>query len=570
MAKIRFSSIRKVRALSLSPLLALACAYLALTTVNAQTIDTKSTTGWLVVGSDGKHYPETISDSLNQDKGGKLLEWRVSRGLKAMALAKAVAITDLKSIDFDIWSKNDTLVAVQIEDQDKARFHAPVVLQGGKWKHVTLSPRDFKINDDSPVKKTAVQPEQLGNILSFIELGGALKAKDANVLRLDNLHLVRGNPAKAVSAPSVITKPVTINSNLTIDKPLDIRPGGKLTITAKQLTLRAPVTVDGGTLVINEARLSAEGRMPHDLSINVKNGGQIIMTNAVWLSSQMTSLNLENASSAEFNNVRFSGSGLTVELKPGNKVELKKVENLGEFVISPGARVNAYDSKGLLFWLIFNKENPTKIELPQEPSVKDWLAPTSAKLDIHIRQSSNIMWGLVVDSGSKVHLNKNNLRAVGMLFTKPGNYAVTGIRNNSTAAFPASLVDRRVELSGSSVQSWNFYPSSRTNLSLSKCLFGELIAFGDGEANITDSTCDGSGGYIGAHHSSKVKLTNSVLQCPIVSFEQSQIILQSCQARSAVSASGQSKIRITSSSLADSPQKLDQAQIEIVRPVEQK
>jgi hypothetical protein len=567
MVKIRLSSIRKVRNLSLSLLLTLICTGLTLA-AKAQTIDTGNSTGWLVIGSDGKHYQDSLSESLSPDRGKKTLEWRVSRGLKAMALAKAVPISNLKSVEFDIWSKNNTLTAVQIEDQDRARFHAPIILTGGKWTHVMLTHRDFKINDDSPVKKTAVQPEQLGNILSFVELGrllNAKEAKEANILRLDNLRLVRGSEPKTVSAPSVVTKPETITENLTIDRPLEIRQGGKLTIAAKQVTLRAPITIDGGTLALNGARVRAEGRMPHDLAIKLKRGGKLTMTDSVWLSSYMTSLNLESASAAEFNNVRFSGSGFTVELKPGNKIDLHKVEDLGEFVIAPGAKISATDCRGLLFWLIFTKENPAAIVLPQESAVKNWLAPAAAKFAIQIRQSSNIMWGLVVDSGAQVRLNKTNLRAVGVLFTQPGRYEVSGIKNKSIQAFPTSLSDRSVDLGGSSVQSWNFYPSSKTHLKLSQSIFGELIAFGDGEATINDSTCDGSGGYIGAHDSSKVKLVNTLLQCPVVSFEQAQILLQSCKMKSTINASGKSKIEVLGGTMAEAPQKFDQAEVEVKR-----
>jgi hypothetical protein len=86
----------------------------------AQSEETSSTAAWIVLGIDGKPYHDSLSSQSRSESGRKVLEWRILRAKIIAALATGIATSNLRSVD--VWSKNNSLAAVQIEDVDKARF----------------------------------------------------------------------------------------------------------------------------------------------------------------------------------------------------------------------------------------------------------------------------------------------------------------------------------------------------------------------------------------------------------------------------------------------------------------
>ena len=73
-------------------------------------------------------------------------------------------------------------------------------------------------------------------------------------------------------------------------------------------------------------------------------------------------------------------------------------------------------------------------------------------------------------------------------------------------------------------------------------LFGELLAFGQATATVHDSTCDGSGGYIGTEGDSRLEIYASELDNDITTFDRSTLLLDGCTVHGDIRATGSSSV----------------------------
>ncbi|MHC4224950.1 MAG: hypothetical protein ACYSUN_13230 [Planctomycetota bacterium] len=104
--------------------------------------------------------------------------------------------------------------------------------------------------------------------------------------------------------------------------------------------------------------------------------------------------------------------------------------------------------------------------------------------------------------------------------------------------------DRKLAFTGTSIETWNFYTNERARLLLSKCTFGEAIAFGDSQIEVRDSTCDGRGGYLRADANAKLRMINCEIRCRVVARDAARILLENCRVTGDVHAVGRSRIRL--------------------------
>lgn len=108
-------------------------------------------------------------------------------------------------------------------------------------------------------------------------------------------------------------------------------------------------------------------------------------------------------------------------------------------------------------------------------------------------------------SGSTATVRNSALRAVGTYFEKDHVIAISGLANNThLGQADFQWGDVAYHFTDTAVTSWNFYCNGQTRLTLTSCLFGELIAGDAGEAWAVQSLCDGSGGYLGAFGDSRL------------------------------------------------------------------
>ncbi len=99
-----------------------------------------STKGWAAFDT-AKGTPELFTEN-------GAIELRFVRKSGGITLLLApVVLTNLRMIEFDVWSQEKTAIVLGFDDRDRAKFHAAVELQAGKWKHVRLQASEFGLND---------------------------------------------------------------------------------------------------------------------------------------------------------------------------------------------------------------------------------------------------------------------------------------------------------------------------------------------------------------------------------------------------------------------------------------
>ena len=197
----------------------------------------------------------------------------------------------------------------------------------------------------------------------------------------------------------------------------------------------------------------------------------------------------------------------------------------------PGRR----DSSALLLWLTAPTGCGIDATLPAGASITRFDFPDSARTatGVHARllldACSDVHWGALTEAGSSLHLSDTELLACGLMFRGGTPGTVTNLSNGGGAMTKSfDFTDRSMSLTRSAVQVWNLYPSDRARVSVSNSVFGELLCMGHAEAVITNSICDGSGGFVGANDSSKLTATQCMISTDVIGRNRGGIVLVGC------------------------------------------
>ncbi|MBX9693771.1 MAG: hypothetical protein K2Z81_15385, partial [Cyanobacteria bacterium] len=510
---------------------------------SSEEIPCNTTVGWTLVASSGtsRDHLSVHRESSNQSS----LQWSIERDKKSFtALLRAAQIANLSSIKLDVWSQVDTFILVHVEDVDHAKFNCPVKLEAGKWKHLQATPHDFKLADDSPVKKTSLDPARLAVGFCLVDAGGILGNPTPNTLRFCNAHIERKKIEK-VKIPRIIDSGVfTLKDSGQIPGDIVVRKGATLRITAPKVGLAGNIVLDGGRLEVRNSVLTIIGRFPHDRTIAAIRS-TISITDSVIVVNNMVNLNLDKSSQVEMKRTEFTGGGFTVGAGPDCSLTLEKVKRPGEFVILPGAHIHVRDCDELLFWPWFNATNKATVVFPDGKSVASWKMPDEVKIDLSITNSRGMLWGLVLDTGADASIKDSKVRALGVSFTSQEPQSLSNIKNKApTANLKLNLGDRRLQLANTTVETWNVYPRELSHVTIRDCLCGEVMSFDTAESVMEDSICDGTGGYVASKGKSKLHLIRCRLECPATAVEDSSLILEKCTVNGAVSASGNATLTL--------------------------
>lgn len=121
-----------------------------------------STTGWDIVDLAGKLTPAHLSAST----AGLRMDYQRGR---VTLLQYAVALSGFQTITAEVRSKQPMLLICSVEERGGAKFHQTTQLAGGQWCKVVFSAPDFKLNDDSPVKKDKLDTTDMLGALHFAD-----------------------------------------------------------------------------------------------------------------------------------------------------------------------------------------------------------------------------------------------------------------------------------------------------------------------------------------------------------------------------------------------------------------
>ena len=143
-------------------------------------------------------------------------------------LIHAAALTDLQKIRLTLQSQQDAAFMLGVEDRDGASFHYAFNLKAGIKTAIEAGPGDFKLNDDSKVKKPAgLNPKRLGYGYVILDLAPVLGGDGENRLAISKVELERKD-LRRQTGPLVVSAPQSLSENGFRDGPIIIRKGGHL------------------------------------------------------------------------------------------------------------------------------------------------------------------------------------------------------------------------------------------------------------------------------------------------------------------------------------------------------
>ncbi|MCZ7646441.1 MAG: hypothetical protein M5U26_14345 [Planctomycetota bacterium] len=446
-------------------------------------------------------------------------------------LYTTVMLNDLNGIEFDVRSQEKALLILAVTDFDGAKFNYPVELARGSWKHVKIRPEDFKLSDDSPVKKSALEPARLGAGLAFLDALSLFPGNDASTsLWLDNL-LVSREPLAAKRGEWRIKQDTTWTTPASVEGDLVLEPNVALTLRCRRFRLKGHLLLGkGARLRVEETVLCVAGEFPYQYKAEVESGARFELFKSIVALPMGVDLGLKEGAAFRAERSAFSSANLTLTTAPGSDVALDEVQQLGEVIVVPGARVQLREVKKLLLWFHTLPDKPGQLPLPDGAYVAQWRAPEALGYDLEVRNSSELMWGLVARDGCKLGVPSAKLRCASFVFAAPAARTVKGLSQGVTYAdVPVAAGEARLDLKGSAVETWNLYAVEQAALNVEQCVLGELLAFGQARVNLADTSCDGSGGYFGARDRSTVVAKKCQLKCRVVAHNDAKLTLEDCE-----------------------------------------
>lgn len=515
-----------------------------------------SVDGWVCASSDNSADNNQL-EVLPSGRG--VLQWTLRRKPSVFnALVRPVAMCNFQALDFDICSKVATPIVVPLTDQDGAKFHYLLNADGGRWRHVHLTPADFKLSEDSPVKKSFLDPSKLSANFSIADLGGVFGSTDANVIQLSGLYLQRDGIPNLELPSHISGRVVEILDDCHIRNEVTVKDGAVLRIRAKRLKLSANIKLEtGGILDIAGSTITFANRFPHDITFSAHRNALISIIRCQSMSTVPTGLDLFEGSRLRIADTTFVGAGLTVGAPKGCIVELSGVKTPGELVFQPGSRVALSNCDGVLLWPWYHPPFKVNMVLPSGSAIANWSMPTTSGHDLSIKNSRTILWGAVVDKGADVTFKDSQLRAVGLPL-QGVNLKVAGLRNKAPlSGGKMPLSDRNLALNNCRVEAWNLYPGKDDRVTVDKCLLGEVIAFDSSQCEIANSTCDATGGYVAAKDRSKLTLTNCTLNSLVTSVGHATLVLRKCTVNGPLNAAGKSTIHLIDTTVNGPQKQLD-------------
>lgn len=520
--------------------MSIALALLLLQQADQDVFSCDTTRGWGVFDTaKGTKPPE-----LRSADGVLELSFERKSGGVTLLIAPVV-LTNLRQVEFDVWSQVKTAIVLGFDDRDRAKYHHAVELQAGRWKHVKIQASEFTLNDDSPVKKPRIEPKRLSYGLGICDAAPIFGGEGPNVLRFDNFKVVRDPLPAAKLPPTIDGKTVEISGDGVGQGEIRVK-NGKLRITANRFVFAGKIVVENGELEIAGGVVSLNGRFAHDLGIVGAARSTVRIREAVIVNNFVHGIAVRDGSRLEIEKTSCPLNWFTVDVQEGGAVLLDEAGRPGEFVMSEKAKLTVDSCDFVLVWL-----SPTEqtLKLPKGAEIDHWVLASQ----VTILKSRNVMWGLLSEPGSKVVIEEGELTAVGVLFDG-GEHAITDLKK-------LGLTDRTLDTEKAYVKTWNFYPAGTTKLSITGCTVGEVIAFGEARVTFQDSTCDGTGGYFRAEGKSVVRAEKCTFTCAVVATDDAALTLEGCVVKGVVSASGAATIRMPGTTAA-AVEKLDKAVIE--------
>lgn len=511
--------------LALAPLLATVAAAAS----DTETFPCETTDGWSLLDLSGQ---PPMGASLSAAEG----EVRVLYERSTLVLMQHTALmTDLEGLTLTLRSEVASTILVTVVDADGARFQHAFDLAASERSCVSVLPSEFRLADDSPVKKDSLDPGLLRAGYVLADLGAAFGAKGPNTLSVEEV-LVRRTDLPVHRGDLVVEGSMEVKEPLFVEGSVVVRTRACLEIVARRFAVGAKVTVEkGGRLEVLGGAFETRGRFAYESIIAAMPGAVVTFRDALFNPSAATGAYVGDGACFTVERTHFL-RGLTWDARPAGKTVLRESLTPGEFVAGSQASLSISDSAGILIWLSLGDDAEGQVAFPSGDRIESW----EPGLGFHVclERCGAVVWGVISCPGCRVDVTGSRLIAVGASFEGDTEATISGLRNGAEmedALFPAG--DRRVRFVKSSVQAWNLYAHGTARLTIDHCVFGECGSGDDALLRVIDSTCDGSGGFIGAGDRSRMEIEHSRITTLVSASGASTIVLTDCEIVGEITAS---------------------------------
>jgi hypothetical protein len=499
---------------------------------------------WIVVHPPSSPRPAETE----QIEGNEVLELNTPAGTNSVLISPKLSLAGFDKLSFHLWSRQHSIVAVALQDSDNATFHAPIPVEANAWKQVVLTPTDFVLNDDSPVKKTSLDPKKIVAPLRVLDLGKLVGNQQPNLVKLLAMQVEYGGVVSSgnIDVPATINGGiVTITKSGTITHPVAITNGGKLIIKANSVHVTGNISLNRGTFELDGSSLFVDNKFPHQVHFILNNNSRLDLHGCSFSSPYMTHMEVFD-SQVSIRDCVFHSNGFTMSPERSTMV-LDNARAPGEMVVQSGCRYQVSNCQALLLWLRTGEKQKVDIALPDttQTPLKNFTLPKETGLDIKITDSRMIMWALITIPGADVTIRNADVSGVGMAFPEPGPIKVSHLVDDAPIkSNPIDVADRRLSFINSKVRAFNFYPTMGAHLQIADCTFGEVNGGRNSDFLAQNSTCDGSGGYVRFSDQSTGHLVNCTLNCPVVAADSARLTMEHCTVNGPTSASDRAVITI--------------------------
>jgi len=349
----------------------------------------------------------------------------------------------------------------------------------------------------------------------------------------DKFALPEFQPQDLVIGQTDPNEVMTITGSYFLDGNLTIVNNGVLNLDDADFQIRGDIfimgsgqlNVTGGTFTVIQEYI-----YEHD-AVVVENGRFQFSGVKFQSSGQSWSNAFTNQAEYILEDSEISDGFITTGLLEEATATITGTNIPGEFLCFGENDVTFNRCDTLLMWLVLPDSSVVEASLPDDSLVVGWRFSEAVQnvenipYSLEIDSCTGVMWGLISITGSDATFRDTEFRTIGLMFTEPDSIAISGIHNESNNIDDiADVPDRTLRLINSDVHTWSFYPSVNSNISINNCVFGELLGQDNAKVFITNSVCDGSGGYLGAFHQSFVVVVNSFIRSQVISRENGALI----------------------------------------------
>ncbi len=326
---------------------------------------------------------------------------------------------------------------------------------------------------------------------------------------------------------------LTISHDYQLQNDLVIINQGVVEVIDADFTIDGDLHISGqGRFTMNNSTFRVEQEYIYENEIVVTEKGILRFANTeIRSNGQSVSLFLGNDAEYKITDSQIKDGFITVAMAQHATASMRNVKTAGEFLCFGENDVSFQNCDLFLFWFVLPKSSDLDVAFPRDLSADEWCFSDSLQnvegipYRLGIENCTDVMWGLISETGCEATFRDTEFRTVGLLFSEDDSLEINGLTNGSQHDDERiDLPDRDLHLINSKVETWNFYVSSQSRVTIQNCVFGEILTQQQGEATVLNSLCDGSGGYIGSFNESKLIIGHSMIKTQVIARDQSVLL----------------------------------------------